>query len=124
VLLNLRAFASLVAGRFMSPLFTAVSSFVHPYHVLPSPCSAQIRTIPPNLVRSPLLVLDVNCCCWFPAICAWFVWKAYLVRPPACFILASFGHFFLVILGRLIWLSKKTNKDRRKGTVQNQKKGK
>jgi len=51
-------------------------------------------------------------------------WKAYLVRPPACFILASFGHFFLVILGRLIWLSKKTNKDRRKGTVQNQKKRK
>ncbi|KAK8452823.1 hypothetical protein SEVIR_5G179533v4 [Setaria viridis] len=96
MLLNLRAFASLVAGRFVSPLFTAISSFVIHTTFLPPPVlsrsepSHQIWCVP------PLLVLDVNCCCWFPAICAWFVWKAYLVRAPCLF---RFGKFCSFLLG-------------------------
>lgn len=109
MLLNLRAFASLVAGRSVSPLFTAVLlSFIHttffPPPVPPrSEPSHQIWCVspPPSLFWK--LIAAVG---FLPFVLGSF-WKAYLVRPPAGFVLASFDHFCLEILGRLIWLSKK-----------------
>jgi hypothetical protein len=69
-------------------------------------------------------------CCWSPRVSAVHHLSSFVHTPhvftilPTCFVLISFHPFYMELLGRLIWLSKKrmerNNKGKSKGTVQNQ----